>query len=78
MSKLIQGQESEAKIDLLLKLTKINSEDKINALKFHLVRGYSAPMAYGVCDVKQQNFDSSLRQLNRVYSIHEKLKDEES
>ncbi|GIU52768.1 hypothetical protein TUM4438_46230 [Shewanella sairae] len=73
MSKLIQGQESEAKIDLLLSLTRINSVNKIDALKLHLVKGYPAVMAYELCDVKQQNFKSTLDALNRVYTIHEKL-----
>ncbi|GIU52777.1 hypothetical protein TUM4438_46260 [Shewanella sairae] len=73
MSKLIQGQESEAKIDLLLSLTRINSVNKIDALKLHLVKGYPAVMAYELCDVKQQNFKSTLDALNRVYTTHEKL-----
>ena len=75
MSRLIQGQESEKKIDLLLTLTRINSTDKINALKLHLVRGYPASMAYGLCDVKQQNFRLSLEALNQVYAVHEQLKE---
>ena len=73
MSKLIQGQESEAKIDLLLSLTRINSVNKIDALKLHLVKGYPAVTAYELCDVKQQNFKSILDALNSVYTIHEKL-----
>lgn len=75
MSKLIQGQESEAKIDLLLSLTRINSVNKIDALKLHLVKGYPAVTAYELCDVKQQNFNFTLNALNQVYTIHEKLND---
>jgi hypothetical protein len=73
MYRLIQGQVSEAQIDLLLELTRITSEGRIEAIKLHLVKGYPAPMAYGLCDVAQQNFHSTLEALNRVYVIHERL-----
>ncbi|QDF68694.1 hypothetical protein FJQ87_18490 (plasmid) [Shewanella sp. SNU WT4] len=73
MSRLIQGRESEAKIELLLALTRIVSVNKIDALKMHLVKGYSTTMAYELCDVKQQNFHSCLETLNKVYAIHEQL-----
>lgn len=75
MSKLIQGQESEAKINLLLAFTRIVSVNKIDALKMHLVKGYPTVMSYELCDVKQQNFYSTLEALNKVYTIHEKLND---
>ena len=78
MSRLIQGQESEAKINLLLAFTRITSVNKIDALKLHLVKGCPTVMAYELCDVKQQNFYSTLEALNKVYTIHEKLKDLES
>lgn len=73
MYRLIQGRVSEQEIDILLEFTRIDSENKIDALKLHLVKGYPPVMAYGVCDVKQQNFDSTLKALNKVYDIHERL-----
>ncbi len=75
MHRLIQGQEIEAKIDLLLQFTRINSVNRIDAIKLHLVKGWPAPMAYGSCDVKQQNFHESLESLNRVYDLHMRLAD---
>ena len=73
MFRLLQGQESENKVDLLLEFTRIVSANKIDALKLHLVKGYPAVIAYELCDVKQQNFYSTLAALNKVYDIHERL-----
>tara|TARA_B110000467_G_C18267417_1_gene450199 strand:- start:163 stop:396 length:234 start_codon:yes stop_codon:yes gene_type:complete len=73
MYRLIQGQESEQKIDILLEFTRIDSVNKIQALKLHLVKGAPATMAYGAFDVKQQNFYSTLKAINKVYDIHERI-----
>ena len=68
-----QGQGQEAKIDLLLQFTRINSVNRIDAIKLHLVKGWPAPTAYGSCDVAQQNFRESLEAINKVYDLHMRL-----
>ncbi len=73
MYRLIQGQVSEQEINLLLEFTRIKSIDKIAALKLHLVKGYPDVLAYNLSNVKQQNFSSTLKILNHVFSIHSRL-----
>ncbi|WP_416305189.1 PapB/FocB family fimbrial expression transcriptional regulator [Neptunicella sp. SCSIO 80796] len=73
ITRLLQGCETEQKIDLLLQLTNINSESVIGALKVHLVQGAAESMAYMMFDVKQQNFSRALKQLNKVNTIVETI-----
>lgn len=53
MYRLLQGQESEQKIDLLLEFTRIDSVNKVDTLKLHLVKSYLATVAYGLCKGRQ-------------------------
>ena len=46
MNYLLMGHESQKKISLLLKLTKIKSEPVQGAIKAHLVQGFSEKDAY--------------------------------
>lgn len=68
---LLQGMESEKRIDILLRLAKFTSEPVIEALKLHLVKGYAEAMAYNTVGVPQQNFHRALKRLNELYAIAE-------
>lgn len=72
---LIKGQESDKRLELLLQLTKISSEDIKAALYDHLVRGFEANQAALLNDVPQQNFVRAYKQVNKVASTVEKIKE---
>ncbi|MGI2002086.1 PapB/FocB family fimbrial expression transcriptional regulator [Shewanella frigidimarina] len=75
MAKLIQGQVTDEEFNLLLKLTKIKGESKVEALWLHLVRGYRSSMAYQSCGLKQSKFAPALATMNEKWDIHLKLID---
>ena len=68
---LVQSHETELKLDLLLSLTKIDSEDVITALKKHYVDG--APVRN--LDISQQAFSRGKNRLLEVYKIVQQLND---
>ncbi|ABX51833.1 MULTISPECIES: PapB/FocB family fimbrial expression transcriptional regulator [Shewanella] len=72
---LIQGKVSEAELICLLKLTKITSEDRIDALRLHLVQGWNKKMAYTSCGIKQSKFVLALNSMNAKWTIHNQLLD---
>tara|TARA_R110000803_G_scaffold98863_11_gene166955 strand:- start:2157 stop:2429 length:273 start_codon:yes stop_codon:yes gene_type:complete len=74
MNVLCSGLESEERIDLLLQLTSIKSEDKIKALKYHLVTGRPKSVAANINGVDPSNFQKTLDDLNVVASIIEDIK----
>jgi len=75
MKTLLAGMESEKRIDKLLSLTSIKSENKIAALKYHLVKGRPANVAAVINDVDNSNFTKCLNELNRVARIVEDIKE---
>ena len=66
---LVQCHETELKIDLLLSLTKIDSEDVITALKKHYVEGVPVKNM----DISQQAFSRGKNRLIEVYKIVQQL-----
>lgn len=84
MKTLIQGCESAAQFEVLLKLTGISSEDKKNALRAHLVEGLPAKRAYARFHVTQQHFSQALILLNKkadlamLYAALQKSKGEQN
>lgn len=75
ITRLLQGQENEHRIDLLLKFAKLQSEAVIQAIKLHLVNGYSEPSAYQAAGVPQQNFHRALKRLNEIYCLAEEYRE---
>lgn len=75
MNYLIQGHESAARLELLLKLTKIESEDIKAALHDHLVRGFKASHAAQINNVQQQNFVRAYKKLNSIAQTIEQIKE---
>ncbi len=66
MGHLGQGQETEAKIDTLLKLTKITGERKIKALKLHFVDGLEITHAAMASKLPQPNVTEVVDTLKKV------------
>jgi hypothetical protein len=75
MNYLLSGYESHERFNLLMKLTKIKSEDVIEALREHLVRGSDEKFSYEVNGVSQSNFNRAIVRLNEVACIVEKIKE---
>jgi hypothetical protein len=78
MKTLVQGCESAEQFGILLKMTRIESEAKQNALRAYLVDGLPAKRAYARFGVTQQHFSNVLARLNQAadlalqYSDHHK------
>ena len=65
---LLQGQEPAEKIQLLLSLTNISSEDHISALHAHFVRGMPRVNCCQVYDISEGNFKRTIDRINNVWS----------
>jgi len=78
MNLLIPGFESPKRIELMLSLTKISSENLINALMLHYTVTYleSAPWRAAIRhDVQLSNFVRGQERLEEVAAIVEKIKE---
>jgi hypothetical protein len=69
MKTLVQGCESSEQFGLLLKMTRIESEAKQNALRAYLVDGLPAKRAYAHFGVTQQHFSNGLARLNKAADL---------
>jgi hypothetical protein len=70
---LMPGVENAETVDLLLSLTKINSEEIQDAIRDHLVRGRDMAGAALLNDVPKQNLSRALVKLNEVAEIVQKI-----
>ena len=75
MKYLSKGLEPEERINLLLQLTKIGSENIKSALVDHLTKGLTENDAAMLNDVPQQNFNRALNRLNDVAGVVEQIKE---
>ena len=74
MKFLSKGLESEQRVNLLLQLTKIGSDNIKTALADHLTKGLTENDAAMLNDVRQQNFNRALKRLNDVAGVVEQIK----
>lgn len=72
---LLQGMESEAKVTLLLELTKIKSEGIIDAIYDHLCKGHTTVFAAPLNGVTDGQVVRAMTKLNAVHDIIVKLKE---
>ena len=75
MQVLVQGLESKKRVKLLLKLTKIESENIQSALLEYLCTGLTIDDAAMLNDVPRQNFNRALKRLNEVAEVVERIKE---
>ena len=73
MKYLSQGLENTKKINLLLQLTKISSDNITSAIHDHLVSNFSTGDAANLNNCKQGNLSVALKELNKVAELTEKL-----
>lgn len=74
MKYLIRGGESKTRVDLIISLTKMDSENMISAIHDHLVKGYQDTDASLLNDVKLPNFNKAMVRLNEIAGIVEDIK----
>ena len=75
MNYLIAGGESKERVELLLSLTKISSEQLTDSIIDHLCVGHSEKDAIAINGVTQSNFNRAMKKLNDVAGIVEKIKE---
>ncbi|MDK2597914.1 PapB/FocB family fimbrial expression transcriptional regulator [Pseudoalteromonas obscura] len=75
MKYLFKGMQSNSRFELLIMLTKIDSEQMIDALRDFLVRGMDKKSAAILNGVKQSNFSAALKALNEKAAIVEQIKE---
>lgn len=74
MMKLLRGREPERRIELLIMLTDMSSENVKEALKLHLSKGLTQELAAYMQSVPQGNVSRAVDTLNDVATIVEEIK----
>ena len=75
MNYLVRGGESKERVKLLLKLTRVNSENVVDAIIDHLCTGHSENHSSVVNDITQSNFNRAMSRLNEVAGTVEAIKE---
>ena len=75
MKYLSRGQESKKKLDLLISLTKIDSENIVCGIYDHLYRNFSISNSASINNLSQPNLSVAINKLNEVAEIVEKIND---
>lgn len=74
MKLLVQGGQTNDRFELLLQLTRLASEDVIEALRDHLVRGMTTANAAGVNGIEQSALTRALKTLEKQAAVVESIK----
>lgn len=72
---LHRGASTQARFNLFIKFTKMDSDDMIGALEDHLVKGFKISEAATINGVPVSNINRSLKALEKKIKIHEDLKE---
>lgn len=72
---MLKGNESPEKVQLVISLTKINSEAQIKALHRYFVDGLNADACAGIEGVTASNFQRAIDKVNEKDAIVEKIKE---
>lgn len=73
MRYLVQGGQDAETVELLLSLTRIDSDDVKQAMKDHLVTGLADSTACALREISQSNFNRALNRLESVAATVEQL-----
>ena len=71
----VAGCESDKRVVLLIKMTKISSLNIIAALRAHLVKGWSQELSSFTYDIDLSNLKRALDRINDVIGLHNQLSD---
>lgn len=74
MKMLLRGMENKRRVELMLSLTRINSEPVVKAIFDHLVHGKTEEGAAAINMIQQQNFSWALIKLNKSAQVVEEIK----
>lgn len=75
MKYLIAGTVSVERLELLISLTSIRSDDMKEALVWHLVRGHQQATAAALAQVPSNNLGRAIAAVERVAGIVEAIKE---
>lgn len=75
MKYLYAGSQSNERFELLLSLTRINSEDVVAALYDHLVKGATESSAAIMNGISMSNFNRAFKKLDTVAASVERIKE---
>lgn len=75
MKYLIAGTVSIERLELLLSLTSIRSDDMKEALEWHLVKGHQQATAAALAQVPANNLGRAMAAVERVAAIVEQIKE---
>jgi len=75
MKYLFKGMQTQERFELLLSLTRIQSESVISALNDYLVRGMDKKASAVINGVEMPNFSAALTKLENKAAIVEKIKE---
>lgn len=75
MRYLYQGSQSERRFEVLIRMTRITSEDVIEALHDYLVKGRNDTLAASVNDVHKSNFNRALARVEFMAASIEEVKE---
>ncbi|RZQ51215.1 hypothetical protein C1E23_20720 [Pseudoalteromonas phenolica] len=75
MKYLFKGMQTQERFELLLSLTRIQSESVISALNDYLVRGMDKKAAALANGVQMPNFSAALKQLEAKVELVERIKE---
>ena len=78
MKYLFKGMQTQERFELLLSLTRIQSENVINALNDYLVRGMDKKTAALANDVQMPNLSAALKKLEEKAATVEMIKEIDS
>lgn len=75
MKYLYAGSQSDERFELLLSMTRINSDDVVAALFDHLVKGASESSAAIMNGISMSNFNRAFKKLDTVAATVERIKE---
>lgn len=73
MKRLLQGHESQERLEILLSMTSIRSDKMINHLKLHYVDGWSIPNLETLSSFDSSNFKRADTTLNVIADKYTRL-----
>ncbi|CAM4262934.1 PapB/FocB family fimbrial expression transcriptional regulator [Pseudoalteromonas maricaloris] len=75
MKYLFKGMQSQERFELLLSLTRIQSESVINALSDYLVRGIDKKASAAINGVEVSNLSAAISKLEEKAAVIERIKE---
>lgn len=72
---MLHGGNDKKRIDMLLSLTKMSSEEMHKALHYYFVNGLAEAQIVSMTSVTKSNLSRDISKLNKINDIVEKIKE---